>query len=141
MEGPEGPLLLPCSVVRQGEFSVGSYRRREDALEQTEPERTMSPAQLSGMLAASEDRIALGPAIRSYRAELESLGAPARQLRSEAEYPSALAIAKLTVFPAAQDLKELFALEPHYIRSSEAERNPAFPPLPGPPPSARILDR
>jgi len=141
MEGPEGALLLPCNVVRQGELYVGSYRRRKDALEQTEPDRTMTPAQLAALLAPSADRIALGPAIRSYQAELESLGAPARQLRVEPEYPSALAIAKLTVFPAAQDLKELFALEPHYIRSSEAERNPAFPPLPGPPPSARILDR
>jgi tRNA threonylcarbamoyladenosine biosynthesis protein TsaB len=141
MEGPEGALLLPCSVVRRGELYVGFYRRGKDALEQTEPERTMTPAELAGLLSASGDRIALGPAIRSYQAELESLGAPATQLRLEPEHPSALAIAKLTVFPAAQDLKELFALEPHYIRSSEAERNPAFPPLPGPPPSARILDR
>lgn len=141
LEGPEGALLLPCSVVRQGELYVGLYRRRKDALEQIEPEGTMTPAQLAEMLKAGEDRIALGPAIRSYRAELESLGAPATQLRSEPEYPSALAIAKLTVFPEAQELKDIFALEPHYIRSSEAERNPAFPPLPGPPPSARILDR
>jgi tRNA threonylcarbamoyladenosine biosynthesis protein TsaB len=141
LEGPEGALLLPCSVVRQGELYVGFYGRRGEALEQTEPEKAMTPAQLAGILEAREDRIALGPAIASYRAELESLGAPAARLLSDPQYPSALAIARLTVFPAAQDLKELFALEPHYIRSSEAERNPAFPPLPGPPPSARILDR
>ncbi len=32
----------------------------------------------------------------------------------------------------------LFALEPHYIRSSGAEDNPKFPPLPGVPAQARL---
>ena len=34
----------------------------------------------------------------------------------------------------------LFALEPHYVRASEPERNPKFPPLPGPPPTARLKE-
>ena len=33
-----------------------------------------------------------------------------------------------------------FALEPHYLRSSGAEDNPKFPPLPGPPPSSRLKE-
>jgi tRNA threonylcarbamoyladenosine biosynthesis protein TsaB len=141
LEGPEGIPLLPCAVARQGELYVGFYRRRGEAIERTEPERAMTPAQLVRILEAQRDAIALGPAIFPYMEELQSLGAPVSRLLPKPEYPSALAVAKLAVFPPAQDLKALFALEPHYVRSSEAERNPAFPPLAGPAPSARILDR
>jgi tRNA threonylcarbamoyladenosine biosynthesis protein TsaB len=40
--------------------------------------------------------------------------------------------------PEAFDTQALFALEPHYVRASEAERNPRFPPLPGPEPTVRV---
>ena len=140
LAGPEGVPLLPCAVARRGELYVGSYLRTGDSTEQTGPEDAMSPEQLARILKAREGAIALGPAIGAYRAELQSRGAPAERLMDEPQYPSALAIAKLTVFPPERDLRAIFALEPHYVRSSEAERNPAFPPLPGAPPSARILD-
>src|SRR5215467_8306216 len=132
LEGPEGATLLPTAVARQGELYVGFYRRQGEAVEQIEPEQAMAPAQLVEILKERADAVALGPGIIPYQAELRLLGEPAP--------PSALAIAKLAVFPAAQDLAALFALEPHYVRSSEAERNPAFPPLPGSAPAARILD-
>jgi len=140
LEGPEGVTLLPTAVARQGELYVGFYRRQGEAVEPIEPEQAMAPAQLADILKERVDAVALGPGIVPYQAELQSLGAPRKGLLSEPAHPSALAIATLAVFPVAQDLAALFALEPHYVRSSEAERNPAFPPLPGSAPAARILD-
>ncbi len=140
LAGPEGVPLLPCAVARQGELYVGSYQRTGESLVQVVPEEALSPEQLTRVLQTREGAIALGPAIGAYRAELQSRGVSAERLLEEPRFPSALAIAKLTSFPQKQDLQAIFALEPHYVRSSEAERNPAFPPLPGPPPSARILD-
>jgi len=49
-------------------------------------------------------------------------------------------VARLAGPPPAWNLDALSALEPHYVRASEAERNPKFPPLPGPAPAARIRD-
>jgi len=140
LAGPEGVPLFPCAVARQGELYVGFYRRAGDVLEQTAPEEAITPEQLARLLEERQDAIALGPAIQSYRAELGSRGVPAGRLMDEPHHPSALAIAKLTTFPSERTLAAIFALEPHYVRASEAERNPAFPPQPGPPPSARILE-
>ena len=140
LAGPEGVPLFPCAVARQGELYVGSYRRAGDTVEQTAAEEAMSPDQLARLLESRQNAIALGPAIQSFGAELRSLGVSADRLMDEPHYPSALAIAKLTTFPPERALAAIFALEPHYVRSSEAERNPAFPPRPGPPPSARILE-
>ncbi len=140
LEGPEGVALLPIAVARQGELYVGFYRRRGEALERTEPESAMSPAELARILKERSDVLALGPGVRPYRQELESLGAPAERLQNGPDFPSAVSVAKLAIFPSEMDLRSLFLLEPHYVRSSEAERNPAFPPLAGPAPSARIVD-
>ena len=54
--------------------------------------------------------------------------------------PSAWAVARLAGPLPAWNLDAVAALEPHYVRASEAERNPKFPPLPGPAPAARIRD-
>jgi tRNA threonylcarbamoyladenosine biosynthesis protein TsaB len=140
LEGPEGVTLLPSVVARQGELYVGFYRRQGETVEQIEPEQALAPPQLAQILKERVDAVALGPGIAAYQVELQSLGAPPKQLVAEPQHPSALAIAKLAVFPVAQEVGALFALEPHYVRSSEAERNPAFPPLPGWAPSARIVD-
>jgi tRNA threonylcarbamoyladenosine biosynthesis protein TsaB len=139
LEGPEDVPLMPTAVARQGELYVGFYRRRGDAVDQMEPEAALTPLELSRLLEQRREAIALGPGIGPYREQLESLGAPPARLIARPDHPSALAVAKLTAFPEQVDLKALFALEPHYVRSSEAERNPAFPAPPGPRPSARIL--
>ena len=67
-------------------------------------------------------------------------GAQPEQLLPSPLFPSAWAVAQLTAVPSAYDAQALFALEPHYLRPSEAERNPKFPPLPGPAPAARIRE-
>jgi tRNA threonylcarbamoyladenosine biosynthesis protein TsaB len=63
---------------------------------------------------------------------------PAARVLPSPDVPSAWALAQLAELPPAFDLQALSALEPHYLRASEAERNPKFPPLPGPAPAARI---
>jgi tRNA threonylcarbamoyladenosine biosynthesis protein TsaB len=141
LEGPEDIALMPIAVARQGELYVGFYRRRGEVLQQTDSESAMSPAELVRILKERTDALAFGPAARAYRQELESLGAPSDRLRDGPDFPTAIAVAKLAVFPSELDLRSLFILEPHYVRSSEAERNPAFPPLPGPAPAARIVDK
>jgi tRNA threonylcarbamoyladenosine biosynthesis protein TsaB len=54
--------------------------------------------------------------------------------------PSAVALAHLAPPPGPYLAQALFALEPHYLRGSGAEENPKFPPLPGPPPAARLKE-
>jgi tRNA threonylcarbamoyladenosine biosynthesis protein TsaB len=138
-EGPEGQLLLPTAVARQRELYLGFYRRTREHLESVRAEQAMTPDQLAALLAESQDALAFGPGIEANAQELASLGASTDRLRAGPSHPSAAWIAKLASFPTVQDLNALFSLEPHYIRPSEAERNPAFPPLPGPPPTPRIL--
>ena len=140
LEGPEEALLVPCAVARQDELYMGVYRRRGDEVEQVEPEDAVAPAALAALLASRPGAVALGPAVREYRAKLQALGAPPAQLLDAPAWPSALAVARLARFPATFDLQALFALEPHYVRASEAERNPRFPPLPGPVPVSRLRE-
>lgn len=140
LDGPQRPLLVPCAVARLDELYIGLYRHADDSVEAVEPERAVTPAELAQLLAARPEAVVLGPAVREYRAKLEALGAPPERLLDEPAFPSALAVARLTALPAAFELQALFALEPHYVRASEAERNPKFPPLAGPPPTSRIRE-
>jgi tRNA threonylcarbamoyladenosine biosynthesis protein TsaB len=138
-EGPEGALLLPTAVARQREVYVGFYRRVGGRVETAAPEQGVTPAQLAALLRESKDALAFGPGIEPNAQELQAEGAPQERLRTAPSHPSAAWIAKLASFPGVQELNVLFSLEPQYVRPSEAERNPAFPPLPGPAPSPRIL--
>lgn len=140
LEGPAGRRLRPIAVARQGELYVGAYRREESALEALEPEQAMSPAELAPAIAGSPESLVLGPAAREYREALVSAGTPPERIQIGPEFPSAAAVARLARFDAPFDLQALFALEPHYVRPSEAERNPKFPPLPGPAPTARLRE-
>ncbi|MFZ5468947.1 MAG: tRNA (adenosine(37)-N6)-threonylcarbamoyltransferase complex dimerization subunit type 1 TsaB [Myxococcota bacterium] len=148
LEGPAGVELRPCAVARQNELYVGHYRREGEGVTSISPERALTPAELAEELRASltlalsqrerDAQLALGPAISEYRSRLEALGVSARQLLDEPRFPHASAVAKLAHFSGRYDAQAIFALEPHYVRASEAERNPKFPPLPGPAPLARI---
>jgi len=140
LEGPEGKLLVPSAVARQDELYAGFYRRRGDAVEAVEPEQAFPPAELAQRLLQEADALALGPSIAEYREKLIAAGAPPERLSDAPRWPSALSIATLAKLPAAYDAQAVFALEPHYVRPSEAERNPKFPPLPGPAPASRLKE-
>jgi tRNA threonylcarbamoyladenosine biosynthesis protein TsaB len=138
--GPPGALFA-TAVARRGELYVGAYRRTAESVEASGPEEAMTPREFAELLLAQPEALALGPAIPSYRAELEQAGVPAERLLEQGLVPSAVALARLARLPPAYDAQQLFALEPHYVRASEAERNPKFPPLPGPEPAARVHGR
>jgi tRNA threonylcarbamoyladenosine biosynthesis protein TsaB len=137
LDGPAG-VLRPVAVARQGELYVGRYRRGPGGLEALGPEQAMTPAELGEELRREPEAIALGPAVAPYRDALLAAGAALEQLSPAGAVPRAAALAELARLPAGYDSQALFALEPHYVRASEAERNPKFPPLAGPPPEARI---
>jgi tRNA threonylcarbamoyladenosine biosynthesis protein TsaB len=137
MEGPPG-LLRPAAVARQGELYVGRYMRTAEGVDAIGPERAMTPESFGRELHDEPEARALGPAVEPYRDALVRAGAAAKQLSPAGALPLAAALARLGRLPAEYDARALFALEPHYVRASEAERNPKFPPLAGPPPEARI---
>ncbi len=140
LEGPEGPPLYCLAVARKDDLYLGAYRRHGRSVEALEPETAMSPEEVAARLAAEPEALALGPALTDYRAALEAAGVAPQRLLAGPAFPSAVELARLVRFPETQPLETLFALEPHYVRASEPERNPKFPPLPGPTPTARLKD-
>ncbi|WNG35347.1 tRNA (adenosine(37)-N6)-threonylcarbamoyltransferase complex dimerization subunit type 1 TsaB [Archangium minus] len=140
LEGPEGPPLFALAVARKDDLYLGPYRRVGQRVEALGPEEAMHPEEVAARMAAEPEALALGPALPEYRAALERHGVAPSRLLSEPSFPSAVALSYLVRFPEEQTVQAIFALEPHYVRASEPERNPKFPPLPGPPPTARLKD-
>jgi tRNA threonylcarbamoyladenosine biosynthesis protein TsaB len=138
LDGPPGVPLLPALVARKGEVYVGFFRREGETLLAEGKEEAWTPEQLGAYLAAHAEARALGPAATQLHEVLVAAGARPQQLLSGPAFPSAWAVARLARLPTHFVPEALFALEPHYLRASEAERNPKFPPLPGPVPKARI---
>jgi tRNA threonylcarbamoyladenosine biosynthesis protein TsaB len=138
LDGPEGKPLYSVAVARQNDLYVGPYRREGNAVVSLGAETAVDPQALAKLLQENPEALALGPALKDYRQRLLELGVASERLLPAPEFPSAVAIARLAKFPEKQELEALFALEPHYIRSSGAERNPQFPPLPGVPAVSRI---
>ncbi|HEY8210683.1 MAG TPA: tRNA (adenosine(37)-N6)-threonylcarbamoyltransferase complex dimerization subunit type 1 TsaB [Myxococcaceae bacterium] len=134
-----GPRCLPLAVARQDELYVAAYRVEGEGAEPAGPEQALPLAEAAAFIRGHEGAV-VGPAVREYREKLASLGVPAGRLFDEPSFPTARSICALARWEGAGDLQRLFALEPHYVRASEAERNPKFPPLPGPAPAARMKD-
>jgi tRNA threonylcarbamoyladenosine biosynthesis protein TsaB len=138
LEGPLDVPLLPAMVARRDEVYVGFYRRTANGLREDAKEEAWTPGQLGAYLGAHPEARALGPAASELEEALLLAGAARGQLLAGPLFPSAWAVARLARLPDAFVAETLFALEPHYLRASEAERNPKFPPLAGPAPTARI---
>lgn len=138
LEGPVGRPLVATMVARRNEVYVGFYRRQADGVVAEAAEEAWTPARLGEHLKAHPDARALGPAATELGELLVREGATPGQLLPGFAVPSAWAVARLAQVPAAFVAATLFALEPHYLRASEAERNPKFPPLPGPVPTAHF---
>jgi tRNA threonylcarbamoyladenosine biosynthesis protein TsaB len=107
------------------------------------PEEAWSEDRLVRWLQDEPEARVLGPALHEgpspgLRERLLDADLAAERILVEPVIPSAWAVALRTTVPASFDAQALFALEPHYVRASEAERNPKFPPLPGPAPGARL---
>jgi tRNA threonylcarbamoyladenosine biosynthesis protein TsaB len=139
-DGPEELLLLPCASARRGDLYFGQYRREEGQLLELAEESVETTAQFAERLKSTLGARAFGPGLELEGEPLQALGVGESQLLRAPRYPSAVAVATLAGEPGKFDAQALFALEPHYLRASEPERNPKFPPPPGPAPTSRIRD-
>ena len=126
LEGTPEALLIPTAIARRGELYIGKYRRHGMGIEKCGPEEAVTPTQLAEILAKTEGAVALGPAMEEYGEQIRSLGAPAQKVSIGPTFPSAASIASLAQFPPAFQANDVFGLEPHYVRASAAEENPAF---------------
>lgn len=140
LEGPPGRELFVSSVARRDDLYLGRFRHDGGRLRALAPETALSPEELAALLASAPEALWMGPAVQGYGERLSSLGVSRDQILDTVTFAPAVRVAALAELPPTQSLEELFALEPHYVRMSEPERNPKFPPLPGPPPSARLRD-
>jgi tRNA threonylcarbamoyladenosine biosynthesis protein TsaB len=127
-EGPKGVELYAAAVVKKGEL----YLRRGDS------EVVVTVQGFADAMRERPFAVALGPGIIEYKRALMDLGIEENRLLETVKFPSAVHLAKLAKLPPAYDAQALFALEPHYIRSSGAEDNPKFPPLADVPAIARL---
>jgi tRNA threonylcarbamoyladenosine biosynthesis protein TsaB len=138
LEGPPECPLVAAMVARRDEVYVGQYRRMGDTVVAEAEEDAWTHAQLGAHLHAHPQARLVGPVATELSEVLLRTGATEAQLLAQPAFPSAWAVARLTRLPDAFVAETLFALEPHYLRASSAERNPKFPPLPGPVPTARV---
>lgn len=138
LDGPEAVPVAAISVARRGELYVGRYRRTGGGVQALAPEEAWTEAALAEWLRSEPEAVVLGPAVLEAGEALLAAGLEPKRLLALPDVPSAWAIARLARMPEAFDSQALFALEPHYVRASEAERNPRFPPLPGPEPTVRV---
>jgi tRNA threonylcarbamoyladenosine biosynthesis protein TsaB len=118
---PAGAVLVPLLDAKKGEVYAGFYAAEAGYVRAVAPEAALSPAALLDRTAGLAGALAFGEGFEAHRAALEGkLGALAAEVGS----PSAAAVAALAaprLAGAAYDPQVLFALEPHYVRKSEAE--------------------
>jgi tRNA threonylcarbamoyladenosine biosynthesis protein TsaB len=120
----EGALLVPLLDARKGEVYAGFYRARAGRIVEVAEDAALPPAALAARVAAlaaeGERPAAFGEGLEAYAGALA--GVP--RLRTEVLTPPAAAIAAVVaerLASATFDMQALFALEPHYVRPSEAE--------------------
>ncbi|MEN9798226.1 MAG: hypothetical protein RL653_1922 [Pseudomonadota bacterium] len=138
--GPEGVPLYVTAVARVDDLYLGRFVREGAQVRALGAEEALSPQELAARLAADPSAVVMGPAVAGYGAKLADLGVAASRILDAGAVPPAEALVRLASLPGAFDPQSLFALEPHYVRSSGAEMNPKFPPLPGPEPVARLKE-
>ncbi|HTT72355.1 MAG TPA: tRNA (adenosine(37)-N6)-threonylcarbamoyltransferase complex dimerization subunit type 1 TsaB [Anaeromyxobacteraceae bacterium] len=119
----EGALLVPLLDAKKGEVYAGFYRVEEGRVVAALPEAALAPAALAARV---EALAAEGFPVHLFGEGLAACGAAARglpTLDTEVVTPRALSVARLCAQALAQgyDPAKLFALEPHYVRPSEAE--------------------
>jgi tRNA threonylcarbamoyladenosine biosynthesis protein TsaB len=120
-----GALLVPLLDARKGEVYAGFYRRLGPVeVAPLRPDAALPPAALLAALAGLPrdlEPLAFGEGWAPYQAEL---GPRMARLDTPVETPAAAAVGRLAAQAlrgAPFDLARLSALEPHYVRKSEAE--------------------
>ena len=123
-EAPAGTLLVPLLDARRGEVYAGFYRLAGEAVVAVRPDAVLSTAALLAAVAEQAGGGAVagfGEGYQAYRADLDPV---LPRLATGVSVPQAAAIGRLcapALRTAAFDVAGLSALEPHYVRRSEAE--------------------
>ncbi len=121
-----GALLVPLLDARKGEVYAGFYRAAPDgrSVEAVAPEEALAPSALAERLvaqaAAGANPALFGGGLFAYPDAFARLP----RLAGAASAPSAESVARLcapALLDRAYDAAAVFALEPHYVRPSEAE--------------------
>ena len=123
-DAEDGALLVPLLDARKGEVYAGFYRARGGSIVEVADDAALSPALLAArvaeLAAAGARPLAFGQGLAAYAADLAAVP----RLATEVATPTAAAVAALVaerLATASYDAQALFALEPHYVRASEAE--------------------
>jgi tRNA threonylcarbamoyladenosine biosynthesis protein TsaB len=123
-EAPAGALLVPLLDARRGEVYAGFYRVEGAAVVAVRPDAVLPAATVLaglGELAPGRAPVGFGEGYEAYQAEL---GPALPRLATGVRVPNAAAVGRLcapALRGAAFDVAGLAALEPHYVRKSEAE--------------------
>ena len=122
-EAPAGALLVPLLDARRGEVYAGYYRLEGEGVVAVRPDAVLPASALAASMreAAGQGAVGFGEGYEAYGAELEP---SLPRLPTAVRAPNAAAIGRLcapALRGAAFDVDGLAALEPHYVRKSEAE--------------------
>ncbi len=121
----DGALLVPLLDAKKGEVYAGFYRRLGPAaVEAVQPDAALSPDALRAALSALPrqlEPLAFGEGLEAHQA---ALGGKVTQLHTAVRTPGGASVGLLAA-PALRaagfDAQAISALEPRYVRASEAE--------------------
>ncbi|HSM92832.1 MAG TPA: tRNA (adenosine(37)-N6)-threonylcarbamoyltransferase complex dimerization subunit type 1 TsaB [Anaeromyxobacteraceae bacterium] len=125
-DAPAGAVLVPLLDAKKGELYAGFYRAAPGGLERLQPDAALPPDALCerahALLAATgAPPLLFGEGFEPFAA---ALSGRVDRLDTAVHTPPAAAVAALAapgLLAAPFDPQHLFALEPHYVRASEAE--------------------
>jgi tRNA threonylcarbamoyladenosine biosynthesis protein TsaB len=123
-DAPAGTLLVPLLDARKGELYAGFYRVEGAGVVAVCPDAALPAAALLQATRALTNGLAPAGFGEGYQAYAAELGPALPRLATEVGGPSAAAIGRLcaeALRRATYDQASLAALEPHYVRKSEAE--------------------
>jgi tRNA threonylcarbamoyladenosine biosynthesis protein TsaB len=120
----EGTVLVPLLDARKGEVYAGFYRAVGGGVEAVLPEAALAPPALLERLAGLPGGAGVRAFGEGWEAHAAALAERLPRLASGPSTPHAFEVARLAaarLLGHPFDAQALFALEPHYVRLSEAE--------------------
>jgi len=123
-DAPAGTLLVPLLDARKGELYAGFYRAEAGGVVAVRPDAALPAPALLEAARALTNGLAPAGFGEGYEAYVAELGPSLPRLATAVRAPSAAAVGRLcagALRGAGFDLDRLSALEPHYVRKSEAE--------------------